>query len=746
MEHFNVTDDLFADEQMFYVANDVDEIFRDLDHIGVSVPANTGAWNPLDFAGLTDLDTSSELPEDIIEDIFRGAWDRLALYGITWTGGRGGLTIAGAEAGDDRVDICRNPLLLAVMLDIQSRVLKMSTSEKDTFISDRYYNFCEVTCAIPCAFQQSLDYAQKDNFRTIGFVDVPALRVVLDVKKGDMGSHSSTVLGKSTMLGVKRLSCNPKFKLLFEIATYLQDGNLSSHTMEEPKYIPVEMGGCGVPPSWGEFRNLYLYLYSYKRGTYARVYGTATNEAREVIKACDAGNPSETHLCRFLRMRQEYLHGTYANVVLVPPLTQGKRREEMPPPIYKAQGVRAGVSGVEKRLVRAKRLLTEEDARTEFDRNVRLSEILMGWKSISSTVREEERKTSLSREKFGGALRANSAFQRLLDRQANGTEVESLIRDGFRLVTGGVTGFSMMNARYLAGGAKGEIYSLHDLPFSSDMFLREEVSREKSLRIPNLVIRPVTSTGRRTVRTVSKLGLWQISSTMEEWADDTIDLLLDARKRSLTGTVSTRDAREILSRNPEWVSDDKLIVARMFEDCDRGDIVAGSTVVLVSTDIRLARQAAQTCDLNVVLVDPKPVFILLGLGEVDHETRIEPNRLIAMFEEDWFPSRTLREPEKVYIDSGSAKARLKDLALDGFGKQVTAKQITLVEAIQQPRSARVVERKLNRSGFRIGAKIFRANTVSSENPVFLSDSGRIASEGWKPPFGNFNRWQKKFLH
>ena len=66
------------------------------------------------------------------------------------------ISVLGREVGDDRVDICRDPILLAMCLVVQERVFRMKTSKEDTFISREYWNFCELTIPLPTSDNGSI--------------------------------------------------------------------------------------------------------------------------------------------------------------------------------------------------------------------------------------------------------------------------------------------------------------------------------------------------------------------------------------------------------------------------------------------------------------------------------------------------------------------------------------------------------------------------------------------------------------
>jgi hypothetical protein len=648
--------------------------------------------------------------------------------------------VVGFEAGDDRTDFCKNPWVLALMIVIQERVFLMKTSKYDTFITRRLFNFCEVTGPIPYSREQSLEVGKRTGMKHIGFIDVPPLRIVMNVQKGDL-SHSSTEVGKASMLGLKIRDCQPKRLLRLKIASYLQDACLSTHTMKEPKYIPIEMGGCGCPSPWGDYRNLYLYMKTFKRGTYDRVYGTATNEAYATVRANDRGEDVEAVLCKRLRQRQEYLFGTYADKVLVPP--DQKYKEGFPDPLYMASGTSSGISGVERRLIRAKILLTEKQARVEYDHTVRLERTILGINRIASATYDERRESTIKRKEYDGALSANAAFSRLLNRTANGTEVDVLIKAGFLAVNTGVLAFSIENAKWLHHGGKGQIFTIHDIPSSENMYIRDEVSIEKTMKIGKLDLKPIFSRqGIKTVLTRSELGLWQISGTMNEWALEMKAKLIQAREANL-GIVPVRIVRDIYHDNSEWVSDDERIISRISEAVVRDK--AFTTVLLVSGDGRLANQCAQTTGINVVRLEPLPLFIAMSKGEpMTSKTEYPLEAILSKFRPGFFGESMLFEPSRVFYDTGSISAELSKLGVERGNYYHTHLLTGSYENQLRGNATRKV--LLDAAAVRILPEIRRTNTIKMVRPTFLTDN-HLAAETEQQRYvqGRLHAMDRKFM-
>jgi hypothetical protein len=192
--------------------------------------------------------------------------------------------IKGWEVGDDRIDVSTNPFKLLICIAVQDLIMEMKTSPEDTFISNKYWNFCEVTNLVPCSELGSYAQARKTNsFDKIEFVDAPVMRIVIDCQKGDR-SHSSTVPGKASMMASRTSANCIESRATMQLASFLQDGCLRTSRASEPKYLPREVGGSGCSPLFGNYRNTYTYMMTYRGGNYHRLYGSAVKELREVLR------------------------------------------------------------------------------------------------------------------------------------------------------------------------------------------------------------------------------------------------------------------------------------------------------------------------------------------------------------------------------------------------------------------------------------------------------------------------------
>jgi hypothetical protein len=572
--------------------------------------------------------------------------------------------IFGSEVGDDRVDLSHSPLGLGLELILQEVVFFMKTSWKDTFITKVHWNFCETTNALPCDPNGSFDFARKTGtLDNLEFTDSPPLRIIIDSFKGDK-SHSSTAVGKASMLGRRISTPRTEFKLVLNIASFMQDGMLRTAYSPDPKYIPNVAGGSNCPPLFGSADNLYLSVKAYKGGSYDRIYGTAINEAQTCLFALEEDRHVSLVLCRRLRDKQEYLHGTYANIVLVPNRSQRLMGIGAKPPeaLFEATGGSNIFSAVENRLIRTRTGLPESDAVREMLVNKRIRESLFCVDIDVNGVDLASKKTSYEeRKKFEGALQANSALQRLLSRTAQGNEVDLLVKEGFLAVNTGLREFSLEQAVWLSKGGKTQNYTLMDLTTSEALYARDEVTDDATMKVSGITLNPYFSGRSKEVVTKREIGLYEISETQVEWANKLVSRLKIERDK--TGkALSPQQALPILIQDREWVNDDKLLIAeclRLTENRLPGKL---TTVYLVSDDRRLANQMCESCNIKVVRLaagDFIQKWRKFPLNS-EIETSIEELRTLGIADNVYHPGIL----SNVLIDFGSIASAASEMILE----------------------------------------------------------------------------------
>lgn len=619
---------------------------------------DTLEWNPLDDYH-EDRSYNEPLDLDFIEMLAKKTVAVAKAYRVESVPRHPNKRIEGEEVGDDRVDFTLDPLVACSALVAQEEVMGMVTSEADTNLSNEIWNFCEITSFVPLHPDQSFDRCRKvSDFRDLGFVDVPPLRILLDVAKGDR-SHSSTAVGKASMLGSRMRTPRAEFLSDFHLASFLQDGYLRTSRSDEPKYLPQIMGGSGCRAPFGEPVNLLLSVYAYKDGRCQRIYGSATRELRQSLDSLERGEVIMPILCRRLRDRQEYLHGTYAEKIFIPTRAyQSTFGEKLPDPLITASGGNNLFSAFENRLLRTRHLVTRTGAEREWEFTTRIrASLLQRYKTVVTSNDELAFRKMRARAEFGGALSANTALAHLLERKGSLQDVIQLTNENFHVVNCGATHFTKWDAEWLFFGGKSDNFSIEDLTSSEDLFVRTEVSEDESLRVGSIPLRPIIGNP-KIVRTTTTVGLYQIGSGMYEWAEDLSSRLIQRRLR-VQRPLNRNDALLEYQVDPEWVNDDTLIIARCLQDTV-GRAKSSTTVGLVSADKRLGNQLANSCNVAVIRVDPRPYIVMCRELQRSPLVEPDPSDLAKLLPE--FPEK--RHLRCVYIDSGSVNAYLARVCSD----------------------------------------------------------------------------------
>jgi len=613
------------------------------------------AWNPLDSF---ETDTRGlEICKVDLVHILHSAAKLCDEAGLPTTVSDTDI-VFGMEVGDDRVDGSRSAYRLAVGLIVQEAVLHMRTSQRDTCISNHVWNFCEITNGVPTDITETFDYCRKNNnFDELGFVDSPPLRIILDVSKGD-GSHSSTASGKAAMLASRLRTPRTSMLRVLQLASFIQDGMLRTSMSSDPKYLPRIMGGSGARPLFDNAENLYLYTLAYRGGRCNRVYGSATRELQTCLRELSHSRATMPVLCRMLNDRQEYLFGTYSNMIFAPKESyKDHLMERLPAPLIESPGGANRFNATLNRLVRTKHLVTRSIAVREWQYSKTIRARLLSRLSTERYEYEDSLRKRALRTAFGDALTANAAFANLLARKATWKDVETLMKSNNHItLTSGAPEFTLYDAQWLASGAKYEDYSIEDLTITEDLYSRDDVSEEQTFKVGGLVLRPLLGNQIRRVVTTTKVGLYEINKSMEEWANDTFSRLL---KHRVEGKPLPRDAvlTEVM-KDPEWVNDDTGLIELCLQDTAALH-QRSARVVLVSLDKRLANQMSNTCNVQVERLHPISYIMRMRMEGLDpiHDRAQALNLLGTEI-----PSRERSDPIRaIYVDTGSVAHVLSNL-------------------------------------------------------------------------------------
>jgi len=616
-----------------------------------------------------ELDSFEEVlnpdPTEIIS-VIGEATNRLRYYGVIGDNGKPPIIerITGMEVGDDRKDESKSPTGLAISLVVQESVFKMITSEEDTFISRDRSNFCEVTTIAPRSQMGSFDYARKNGTTSnLEFVDVMPLRLVLDVSKSNQNDHSSSVPGKASMAGPKMAYSRPDLKEVLQLGNLLQDGILSTIRGKEPKYLPTIMGGSGSPALFGSARNLYLYMQSYRGGGHSRVYGTSTNEIMQTFATMErTGAYYPPELTLRLRMKETYLYGTYKEKVFVPTkqFQNMVRETSLPAPLYEGGRATTDLAIGESRLVAAKLLITRSQAEVETEKTRRNTQVLFGVISHSGMNLAMKLARHRERQAFDGALSANTALARMLERRANDTDAEKLMKDSFfKFSNAGERDFMFSHAQWIVDGAKSNTYDIRDLRRPEDMFIRTEVSTEENMKVSGIERVWVKKGKPILTETTASVGLWQVSESMYQHAEGTLSKLIEVREASDDPTLTRSQVTKVLYDRRKNDADDGHILIKAKSDVAASTIGSG-TLVLISTDRNLAKVVASQTGKRVLRIAPS--VIIPGIGADSEITISAMDGNLALFAKFVSIHKDLKlnmsQITGIYTDTGSLQAAL----------------------------------------------------------------------------------------
>jgi hypothetical protein len=234
------------------------------------------------------LGDPNDLPEEFsYSELLSETKDRLSKYGYKPSTVHSFAQLA-SEVGDDELGVFSHPVPAAMTLVIY-QWLGMELSEEDTSLNPRFGNFAEDLVVLPDGYEQTYHFCrQTTDFRNMSFLDVPKIRLAIDIRPGRM-THSSTNDGKCGILG-SRLAWLPRdspIRGTWEVFNLYQDINLGLIRDDKFAYLPTALGGYGKPVPFGLESNFERFARSYRQGEHqqlARILVRRTNKQFERYK------------------------------------------------------------------------------------------------------------------------------------------------------------------------------------------------------------------------------------------------------------------------------------------------------------------------------------------------------------------------------------------------------------------------------------------------------------------------------
>jgi hypothetical protein len=195
------------------------------------------------------------------------------------------------------------------------------------------------------------------------------------------------------------------------------------------------------------------------------------------------------------------------------------------------------------------------------------------------------------------------------------TDFDELIKLGFEFTTRGVREFTMEHAAWIAAGSNSRVgnFCLDDIPISEDMFIRSEISSDESYLVGGIRLDTVTGPQQAQI-TKTKIGLYQISRPMEQWALDTLQMLIDEKKRKLNCSLLPQDVARIARHDTTWVKDDHALFERAFLESKSMSPI--EYFLIITADKKLCRRIANQTQRKVYMLKPELIAPYVNMEEL----------------------------------------------------------------------------------------------------------------------------------
>lgn len=177
-----------------------------------------------------------------------------------------------SEVGDDE-EVVSNSKAFVGLLPVFHELAGMKVSEEDTSISPRFGNLAEDLVVLPDGYYQVYHNTRNTSSeRDMAYLDVPKLRLAIDIRPGRM-DHSSTNDGKASLVGSRNawIPRDSPIKGIYEIFSLYQDVNLGLLRDKRFAYLPQSLGGYGKPIPFSEPSNFERFNLSFKQGKFAEL-------------------------------------------------------------------------------------------------------------------------------------------------------------------------------------------------------------------------------------------------------------------------------------------------------------------------------------------------------------------------------------------------------------------------------------------------------------------------------------------
>jgi hypothetical protein len=417
------------------------------------------------------------------------------------------------------------------------------------------------------------------------------------------------------------------------------------------------MGGTGNPAAFNRPENLFIFAHFYKNGKYQRILASLVEEARHATDCIDSLKPYSAPLLKVARMKQTFLHGTYEEKVHIPRIDK-MTYPELSVPLYEATEQGGISTNVEDRLIRANLLVKRSDAEVLIEDWYKKQMVISNITDAKTTIAAHKLQAKARRLEINSSLKGITELSRLLNRSASHYDSEKLEKSkDFVTSRAGRLKFSMEDAVWLWRGGQGKTCSISDITHGEDVFAREDIADPGTFKVPGIQLEFLLGQGKpRIETTVKRYGLYEISSTMYEWAQQKYAQLIDLAdvqkpiRRDLLSHVFTKDL--------EWVSDDSALMQQA-ADFVRNHETKNRTIYAVTGDQKLAKRIRDITSMDVVAINPIQLIVTLGLDFINSKTELSYKDLKPLI-----PMGFKTREGPVLIDSGYSLGELWDKVLE----------------------------------------------------------------------------------
>jgi len=251
--------------------------------------------------------------------------------------------------------------------------------------------------------------------------------------------------------------------------------------------------------------------------------------------------------------------------------------------------------------------------------------------------------------------------------------------EAFKMVVTGAREFTKEHAQWIHEGCKSDVYSLHDLIRSHDMFLRADVSTEEDMMVSGISRRWLRKGRMVDTETRAQVGLWEVSPGAWTWAQRMGNKLTEYREENNLQTIPTLDVARIFMQDREEIADDPLIMAMLRNQILRGGISTDAAAI-VTGDRNLCRRAAEDIGITIYRLSPYALpRYLAGEDMMEKIWTLEgPGNSLADFFD--FPKDSVTHSDRtkyVMVDKGSVDEMLSNMRFEdiGFGGESTYKAV-----------------------------------------------------------------------